>query len=184
MSSINGSGRKPRLLVYGFGNPGRQDDGAGVVLVEEVEAWARCGDRPWLTFDSNYQLNAEDALTAAGHDIVVFVDASRDQAEGVLFRAIGPSRAVTFSTHAMTPESVLALCRDLYGARPAAHLLTVRGYEWEPNDPMSAAALVNLAAACRCLTPFLENPERLLVVRDDEGEPTVRARASRRGPTP
>jgi len=169
MSLTGKSGSRPRILVYGFGNPGRQDDGAGVVLVDEVEAWARRGDRPWITFDSNYQLNAEDALAAAGHDIVVFVDASRDQAEGVRFRAIGPSRAVTFSTHAMTPESVLALCRDLYGARPAAHLLTVRGYAWEMDDAMSAEALANLDAARTLLTPFLESPERLLIVRGDGG---------------
>ena len=160
--STSASDKIPRILVFGIGNPGRQDDGAGIVLVEEVEAWARGGHLPWLTFDSNYQLNAEDALTAAGHDIVVFVDASRNQDEGVLFRAIGPSRAVTFSTHAMTPESVLALCGDLYGARPAARLLTVRGYEWEPNGPMSAAALENVAAARAVLTSFLECPERLL----------------------
>ena len=92
----------------------------------------------------------------------MFVDASRNQDEGVLFRAIGPSRAVTFSTHAMTPESVLALCRDLYGARPAAQLLTVRGYEWEPNGPMSAAVLTNVAAARSVLTSFLEGLERPL----------------------
>ena len=173
MSSTSGSVSTPRLLVYGFGNPGRQDDGAGVVLVDEVEAWARGGHRPWLTFDRNYQLNAEDALTAAGHDIVVFVDASRDQAEGVLLRSIGPSRGVTFSTHAMTPESVLALCRDLYGARPVAHLLTIRGYSWEPNEAMSDAALANLRAARTLLTPFLENPRELFPLK-----------ASRRDPTP
>src|SRR5271157_2392117 len=71
----------PRILVYGYGNPGRQDDGAGVLLVEELAAWARSGERPWLTFDSNYQLNAEDALAAADQDVVIFADASRDQLE-------------------------------------------------------------------------------------------------------
>ena len=29
------------ILIYGCGNPGRQDDGLGPALVAELEAWAR-----------------------------------------------------------------------------------------------------------------------------------------------
>ena len=157
-----GSGGKPRVLVYGYGNPGRQDDGVGIALVDELEAWALAAARPWLTFDRNYQLNAEDALAASGHDVVVFLDASRDQGEPFRFTTIGPSDAVSFSTHAMSPESVLALCRDLYGARPAGRLLTIRGYSWEPNEAMTARARGNLEAAKAWLTPLLDSPKRLL----------------------
>jgi len=156
------SGGKPRVLVYGYGNPGRQDDGVGIALVDELEAWALTAERPWLTFDRNYQLNAEDALAASGHDVVVFLDASRDQGEPFRFAAIGPSDAVSFSTHAMSPESVLALCRDLYGARPAGRLLTIRGYSWEPNEAMTAEARGNLEAARGWLEPLLESPGLLL----------------------
>jgi len=144
--------------VYGYGNPGRQDDGAGVLLVEELAAWARSGERTWLTFDSNYQLNAEDALAAAQQDVVVFADASRDQPEGFRLRALLPSAAISFSTHAMSPESILALARELYGASPAAYILTIRGYEWEPNGAMTADARGNLEAAKAFITPFLACP--------------------------
>jgi len=157
-----GSGGKPRVLVYGYGNPGRQDDGVGVVLVDELEAWAGSGQRPWLTFDRNYQLNAEDALEASEYDAVVFIDASGGQAEPFRFSSIEPSAGASFSTHAMSPESVLALCRDLYGARPAARLLTIQGYSWEPNEPMTAEARENLSAAKAWLAPLLEFPELLL----------------------
>ena len=149
----------PRILVYGYGNPGRQDDGAGVAFVEELAAWARSGARPWLTFDSNYQLNAEDALAAAEQDVVIFVDASRDQPEGFRFRSLSPSAAVSFSTHAMSPESVIALSRELYSATPAAYMLTLRGYEWEPNGALTAEARKNLEAAKAFITPFLDCPE-------------------------
>lgn len=164
-SSHNASGRvTPRILVYGYGNPGRQDDGAGVLLVEELAAWAGLGERPWLTFDSNYQLNAEDALAAAEQDVVIFVDAARDQAEGFRLRALRPSLSVSFSTHAMTPESVLALSRELYGASPTAYALTIRGYKWEPNGLMTEKARGNLEAAIAFITPYLESPARGLPV--------------------
>ena len=156
MSSRSASDRAPqRVLVYGYGNPGRQDDGAGVLLVEELAAWARSGERPWLTFDNNYQLNAEDALAAAEQDVVIFADASRDQPEGFRLRALHPSAAVSFSTHAMSPESVLALAQELYGASPAAYLLTLRGCEWEPNGTLTAEARRHLEAAKAFIMPFL-----------------------------
>jgi Ni,Fe-hydrogenase maturation factor len=28
-----------KILVYGFGNPGRQDDGLGIFFVNEFEKW-------------------------------------------------------------------------------------------------------------------------------------------------
>jgi hydrogenase maturation protease len=151
-----------RVLVYGFGNPGRQDDGIGVALVDELEAWAASRGRRDLTFERNYQLNVEDAWEASRHDVVVFLDASARQEERFLLRALQPALQVSFSTHALGPESVLALCRDLYGRQPYAHLLTVRGYSWEPNGEMTEEARDNLEAAKAHLVRMLEAPERLL----------------------
>jgi hydrogenase maturation protease len=156
----------PRILVFGYGNPGRQDDGAGVVFVEELAAWARLNTRPWLAFDTNYQLNVEDALTVAQHDVVVFADAAKDQAEGYLFRAIHPAAGVSFSTHAMSPESVLALSRELYGACPAAYLLTFKGCKWEPNGVLTAEARLNLEAARPFMTRILDGQGAELIERD------------------
>jgi len=62
----------------------------------------------------------------------------------------------------MNPESVLALCRDLYGVQPSAYLLTVRGYSWEPNGAMTADARRNLEAAKADLVAILEAPGNLL----------------------
>jgi hydrogenase maturation protease len=153
------TGDAPRILVYGYGNPGRQDDGVGIALVDELEAAA--GGRENLRFDRDYQLNVEHAWEASRHDVVVFVDASRDQSEGFRFRPVRPAHRTSFTTHAMSPESVLALCRDLYGARPSAHLLTVRGYSWEPNATMTAQARENLQAAKEHLLGVLTAPGQL-----------------------
>ena len=169
MSSIGTPGSvgagDPRILVYGYGNPGRQDDGLGIALVDELEAWAAAGRRDNLRFERDYQLNVEDAWEAARHDVVVFVDASRDQAEGFLLRPVEPGGRPSFTTHAMSPEAVLALCRDLYGAQPAGHLLTLRGYSWEPNGTMTAEARGNLEAAKAHLVRALEDPARLVRTR-------------------
>ena len=135
------------ILIYGFGNPGRQDDGLGPALVEELEAWAQAEKISGVAFDSNYQLNAEDALAVAESREVVFVDAAKEGQAPFEFRPLAPQKEISFSTHEMSPESVLALADELYGARPPAWLLAIRGESWEPNAAPTAAARFHLAAA-------------------------------------
>ena len=155
-SSSPSAGNSARpILVYGYGNPGRQDDGLGIALVEQIEAWAAAENISGLVFDSNYQLNAEDALAVAGARAIVFVDATGEGEEPFSFRQLAPQATIAFSTHAMSPESVLALAAELYDQKPPAWLLAVRGFEWEPNAAPTAAALANLAAAREFLQPWI-----------------------------
>ena len=148
------------ILIYGYGNPGRQDDGLGIALVEQLEIWAKAAGMAGLVFDSNYQLNAEDALAVAECRAVVFVDATKETKAPFEFLKLAPQSKIAFSTHAMSPEAVLALADELYGARPPAWLLAIRGYEWEPNEPPTPAALANLAAACAYLQEWLKGLHR------------------------
>ena len=64
-----------KILFYGYGNPGRQDDGLGICFVEEMEKFVRDKDISDISFDSNYQLNIEDADTIKNYDLVFFCDA-------------------------------------------------------------------------------------------------------------
>ena len=153
-SPAAGNSARP-ILIYGFGNPGRQDDGLGVALVEQIEAWAAAEQISGLVFDSNYQLNAEDALAVSGARAVVFVDAAQEGKSPFAFHSLVSQKEIAFSTHAMSPESVLALAAELYDARPPAWLLAIRGYEWEPNEAPAAAAQANLAAARAFLQKWL-----------------------------
>ena len=148
------------ILIYGYGNPGRQDDGLGVALVERIEAWAKAEKIFGVAFDSNYQLNAEDALAVAESRAVVFVDAAKEGPPPFEFRKLASQKEISFSTHAMSPESVLALAAELYDAHPSAWMLAICGYEWAPNEPPTPAALANLAAACAHLQKWLDERQR------------------------
>lgn len=147
-AGVTGPGSLGRpLLIYGYGNPGRQDDGVGIVLVEQIEAWAKVEGITGLVFDTNYQLNAEDALAVAEAAAVVFVDATHYGCSPFELKRLKPHSEISFSTHAMAPESILALAEELYGRCPPAWLMGICGQEWEPNGPLSAPARANLAAA-------------------------------------
>ena len=137
-----------RILIYGIGNPSRQDDALGILFTELMRVWTESRKTPNISFDSNYQLNIEDALNISEKDTVIFVDASvEEDIDSFSFRPIKASKSVAFSTHSMEPESVVSLCKELFGKKPAAYLLTIRGYSWELSAQMTEKAHENLTAA-------------------------------------
>ena len=58
-------------------------------------------------------------------------------------------------THTLGPEAVLTVCAELYGRRPEAHLLLIRGRDWALGEGLSPLASANLEAALEFLTGFL-----------------------------
>ncbi len=140
-----------RVLVYGYGNPGRQDDGLGNEVVELIDKL----NIPGVVTDSNYQLNIEDAVAVSESDAVVFVDAALDLDAQFDFIEIFPSAEIAFTTHAMSPQSVLAVCEETTGKTPKAFLLGIRGYEWELAEGLSSGARANLDAAFEFLSGVL-----------------------------
>ena len=109
------------MLVIGYGNPGRGDDGAGCEVAARLEALAPEG----VTIDADYQLSIEHAALAAEHDLVVFADAAVDAADDFYFERAHPEHTRTCSTHAVTPGQVLALAQSCFGATPRAYVLGI-----------------------------------------------------------
>jgi hydrogenase maturation protease len=139
---------KKRILIYAFGNPGRQDDGLGNRLVEELEPWLHEQGFAHVTTESNYQLNIEDADNIKDRDIVVFVDASIEDINDFHLGIVEPSEGRSeFTMHAASPAYILALCIKLYQKHPETYLLQIRGYEWEFLEKLSSRAEQNLALA-------------------------------------
>ena len=147
----------PKILVYGYGNPGRQDDGLGVRLVESLEQWIHDNHYSQVHTDSNYQLNLEDVATISGYDLVVFADASREDISGFRLDTLEASDRVEFTMHAVSPAFILHLCNQVFNHQPRAYLLHIRGYEWEFMEGMTEKAGVNLKAATEFMQEFLKN---------------------------
>jgi len=135
-----------RLLIYGIGNLGRQDDGLGVRLVERLE---HDGVPSHVTLEANYQLTPEDALLLADHDLVLFVDATAapDAVQPYAVAPIVAASEVSFSTHALSMGSLLALCQRLYGRAPAAYALALPAFGFEVNAELSEHAAEGLERA-------------------------------------
>ena len=100
-------------------------------------------------------MSIEDALAVRDCDTVVFADATRTGNAPAALIAVEPDTGLTFTTHALAPAAVLALCRELYGRAPEAYLLAIRGYDWDVGEGLSAGAERNLAAALTLLRDFI-----------------------------
>ena len=172
----------PKVLVIGYGNPGRWDDGLGPALADRL-AEARL---PVVTVDSDYQLVVEDAAAVAECDVVVFADAAATGPGPFSFSPLRPAGGAGFSTHGVQPGEVLALARDLFGATAAAYVLAIRGYRFDGfGEQLSPAAGDNLDRAERFLRGLLTGPDRGLLTDPDFHErstPADRARADRLPP--
>lgn len=153
---------KTKILIYGYGNPGRQDDGLGNYFVDQAKAWAKDVGLSNISFDSNYQLNIEDAAEISDKDIVVFVDASVEELETFKLDEITPDAKVEFSMHAVSASYVVHLCNDIYGKTPKSFLLHIKGYAWEFMEGITSRALQNFEKAFEYMKPLLADPQKLM----------------------
>jgi hydrogenase maturation protease len=146
-----------KILVYGYGNPGREDDGLGIEMVKRLEDWANQSGLPGLAFDSNYQLNIEDAEIISDKDVVIFADASTEEIEDFILTEVTGESEVSFTTHAASPGYIVKLCEDLFGKCPRVLLLHIKGYEWEFKEGLSEKAEYNLQKATVFIKDYLLN---------------------------
>jgi len=121
------------MLVIGYGNTLRSDDGAGHHVAERVEALRLPGVRthtcPQLTIDLAAEL--AEAVT------VVFVDATAGKKRDVVRIWLAPDDSCPVSSHATDPRALLALARELYGHAPGAWLLKVPAENFEHGESLS-----------------------------------------------
>ena len=146
-----------RILIIGYGNPGRLDDGLGPAFAERVQALGLFN----VTVDADYQLAVEHAAEIARYDAVLFADASLNAEEPFTLQPLAPEHAgVGFSSHSVSPATVLGLAESLFGAKPRAWLLAIRGYVFDAfGEGLSERARLNLDAAVRYAESFLRGGE-------------------------
>jgi hydrogenase maturation protease len=131
-----------RVLIIGYGNPLRSDDGFGWHAAQKLESSSHF---PNIEVVTRQQLTPELAETASHFDVVIFIDAARDLAPGQLRcdkivpdTSRGVARPSGF-THFLTPASLLAWSAELYDKFPEAYYLSVGGEIFSEGETISAS---------------------------------------------
>ena len=127
------------VLVVGFGNPLRGDDGFGCHAAALLAADPRLEGATVL---ARHQLTPELATDIASASLVVLVDASVDGGApgSVAVRSIQPRRDSPLSwSHHLDPAALAGLAHALYAHVPSMVLISVTGAAFTDADRLSPA---------------------------------------------
>ncbi|MBT8227750.1 MAG: hydrogenase maturation protease [Dactylosporangium sp.] len=128
-----------RPLVIGYGNSLRRDDGVGWHVAQALAVDPRAADLEVL---AAHQLTPELAEDLHRATVAVLVDATPDAPPGswqVLRLSPAAQSPGGASSHACTPQTLIALARQLYGGAPPVALVAVGTACFDDGDTLTPA---------------------------------------------
>jgi len=148
------------ILLTAWGNASRGDDALGPCLLQRLEAWALplglAGRFEWV---EDFQLQIDHALNLEGKSLALYIDAGRNTPAPFSFFPIAPLKQPWHSTHAMPPESVLAVFERIHQQPPCpCFTLCLRGEDFDIKEGLSAAAQNHLERALEFAQTLLKDP--------------------------
>jgi hydrogenase maturation protease len=125
-----------RVLVIGYGNTLRGDDGIGWYAARDLSATENAEDFKSIACQ---QLTPELAKDISESNRTIFIDASVGGCPGaVTIRKLSlNSFGVNSMSHHLNPETLLLLASELYNSHPAAYLITVDGASFGHEEGLS-----------------------------------------------
>jgi len=128
--------QRPNLLVIGYGNTLRSDDGVGAKVAAAIDEMAL----PGVAALVRHQLTPELAETISEARAVVFVDAAADTSTEVQVRQLEPADGAQLMAHAADPRSLLAFAKQFFGRCPPSWWLTIPVANLEFGEELSPLA--------------------------------------------
>ena len=162
----------PRVLIIAYGNPLRSDDGVAWRAADELERRFSGGDVEILR---THQLAPELAEAVSRSEAVIFMDAAAASDSGhpgeVGSAQVGlPETPVRFS-HQLSPSSVMALARQLYGASPRAFSVTLTGECFDHGEALSSVVAAALPAFVARIETLVQQSLFAAAVPPDSDKP-------------
>ena len=137
-----------RILIVGYGNPLRSDDGLGWRAAEELSQSLSLPETE-VEVIVRHQLTPELADNVSHADAVFFIDATQTGRPGELTSedvTAQPSalQPQTMPSHQCSPAGILALAQQVYGATPRAFAVTLCGECFDHGAALSATVEAGL----------------------------------------
>ena len=143
-----------RLVVLGWGNESRGDDGLGPLLLRRFAE----ANWPDTVAIEDFQLQIEHALDLEGAECALFIDAGKGTPAPFTFCEIAPRAGDVHTTHALSPEAVLDVYARIKGPPPPAFVICVRGESFELGEGLSSDGIARLEAAWGFLSRLMREP--------------------------
>ncbi len=138
------------ILIIGYGNRLRSDDGLGVLAAEELSRESPVAGTEVVVCQ---QLTPEFAESISRVETVLFIDANRVGQPGeIRYTQVNHGPSDFLFAHQLTPQTLLSLCCELYGVCPRAFEISLCGECFDLGNKLSsraAAALPSLIALAK-----------------------------------
>lgn len=128
----------PRILVIGYGNPLRGDDGIGPTVAAETAGM----ELPDVQVLIVHQLTPELAAELVSAQVVIFVDASAKGEPVSVVKLNAPASSLPMS-HFCDPCWLLSLVQAAYGESTEAWLVAVGGADFGFREGLSMVGREN-----------------------------------------
>lgn len=146
---------KVEILLIGYGNTLRGDDGIGPRVAEAVRHLRLPGVHTLIC----PLLTPEIADPISQAEKVIFVDAAMDTPNEVQWRKLEPNETSQLMAHAADPRTMLALARDVFGRVPEAWWLTIPAVDLGFREDFSPAVQKKFAEAVRKIQVFCRSSQ-------------------------
>lgn len=158
-----------KLLLLGYGNLDRQDDGVAWHILSMVAK--QMGYADFTDPDKNFeletatldlrflpQLTPEIAENLANYSRVCFIDACANPKDHKVSLQLQTAQyQPSILTHHISPASCLYLCEVLVGVTPQAYLLSIPAYKFNYSRELSTQTKAHIDTALTILSSWLES---------------------------
>lgn len=142
------------VVVIGYGNTLRSDDGAGQQVATLVQQW----DLPQVRSYPVHQLTPELAAEIATAQMAIFVDAYSESSTVQVHPLTDEVVATTNRLgHTSNPRSLLNLAKTLYGAAPAAWWVLIPAINFDFGEQLSPTTEAGIAVALEKIKQLISN---------------------------
>jgi len=142
------------LLVIGYGNDLRGDDGIGVAVADKLSETVLKDGVRILTCQ---QLTPELASEISKMDRVILIDAAQGSTPGkATVSRIEPDKDGATFTHELQPSTLLSCCLGLYGVCPETFLVSIVGSSFDFSDKLSDALTRSMPQLVRFVREFID----------------------------
>ena len=127
-----------RVLIIGYGNPLRGDDGVGWQAARRLEALL---EDEFVETLALHQLTPELAEPISRADLIIFIDASHEGNPGSwkCERLIPNVTAGNSLAHHFTPASLLTCAQAIFRASPSALVISVAGASFGYDEQLTSS---------------------------------------------
>lgn len=143
----------PKVLIVGYGNPLRGDDGVGWVIAERLR---RLLPPEIVTVQTHVQLVPELAVDLSKVDLVVFVDARAAEPFGAIScECVDPLLPSSAFSHHSTPNTLLAYAQQFFGKVPQAFLVSINGSDFGYREGLSPSVQASVPKAIEVISNLI-----------------------------